>query len=287
MAKKKKKKKSNPETTERNKKIMLIAAVVLGTAGVFVSAGMGIKVLDERASELIVQDDPEIHIQWGQGASGHIWMPIAERERIQARVEAATSGTKALSWHPLYQATKALQATGWINETPTARWTEQGSIEIVANWRVPAAAVRVGDRDYIIDYDANVLPLDYPIDQSNQIVIHHPALPNPGVANTWNEPEIHDALRLMTELKENNILAQVIGVDLGTGRDHGVLSLLTNGNAQIVWGGGPGRDRPAEMPSSVKMQRLVSLFNKTGRIDAGLQIVDIRGQDILTQRHEN
>jgi len=37
---KKKKKKSNPETTERNKKIALISAIVLGTAGVFVSAGM-------------------------------------------------------------------------------------------------------------------------------------------------------------------------------------------------------------------------------------------------------
>lgn len=285
MAKKKKKK--NPESAERNKKIALITAVVLGSAGVFVSAGMGIKAVDTRASDLINPDHPAVQINWGQDRSGHLWMPLSERTRIESKVNAALTGGKALSWHPLHNASKALAATGWVNGQPVARWNEDGAVIIDAEWRVPAAAVRMGGRDYIIDFDANVLPLDYAHDQSNQFVIYNPALPNPGTGNRWNEPEIRDALALLQELQAKNLHLQITGIDLGVNRDHGILQLLTNGDARIIWGGGPGRDRPAEMPSTVKMERLVSLYNKTGRIDAAVQIVDIRGQHILMQRHEN
>ncbi len=284
---KKKKKKVNPEITERNKKIAFTIAIILGSAGIFVSAGMGIKALDARAAQLITDTAPEVQIHWGTDASGHIWMPIAERERIQSKVQAAIIGAKPLSWHPLHNASKALNATGWVDQQPVARWDSQGTIIITAQWRPPAAAVRDGNRDYIIDWNGHVLPLDYALDQSNQFIIHNPASPNPGVGQVWDEPEILDALNLLKELHENDLHKQIVGVDLGINQEHGILHLLTNGNARIVWGGGPGRDRPAEMPSSVKMDRLVSLLNKTGRIDAGMQIVDVRGQHILTQRHEN
>lgn len=291
MAKSKKKnknkKKSNPETTERNKKIALMSAIVLGTAGVFVSAGMGIKTLDQRAATLVTDQDPQVQINWGQSGNGHVWMPIAERDRIEAKVQASLVNSKALSWHPLYQASKALQATGWVNGEPTARWTEEGSIIIDADWRVPAAAVRKNGRDFIIDFDANVLPLDYAADQSNQLIIHNPALPFPGTGNQWNEPEILDALKLFSELQAKGLLSQIVGIDLGTQEEHGILQLLTDNNARIMFGGGPGRSRPAEMPSTVKIDRLASLLNKTGRIDAGGMILDVRGPEISMQRHEN
>lgn len=287
-----KKKKKNQDTTERNKKIALTTAIILGSAAIFVSAGMGLKTLDTRAADLIATNNaaatgPNIEINWGQGDSGYIWMPIAERMRIHAKVQSALTGTKPLSWHPLYQASKTLADTGWVNGEPIARWTENGSIIIDADWRVPAAVVRKNDRDYLIDYDANVLPLDYAHDQSNQFIIYNPALPYPGVGNTWNEPEIRDALALLNQLKANNLLAQIVGIDLGTKRDHGILQLVTNGNAKIIFGGGPGRSRPAEMPSQIKIDRLVSLFSKTGRIDAGAHLVDIRGQDIIMKRHSD
>lgn len=286
MAKKKKKKK-NPEITERNKKIALITALILGSAGLFVSAGMGIKTLDTRAAQLITNTDPAVQINWGQGTSDYIWMPIAERTRIKNKVTASLKDTKALSWHPLYKASKALAGTGWVNGEPAAQWNDDGSIVIDADWRVPAAAVRVGSRDYLIDFDANVLPLDYAHDQSNQFVIHNPALPNPGTGNTWNEPEIRDALLLLSELNKHSLLAQVVGIDLGSNRDHGILHIITDNNAQIVFGGGPGRSRPAEMPSEIKIERLVSLMNKTGRIDAGAILLDVRGPDIIMKRREN
>ena len=284
---KKKKKKTDPDIVDRNKKIAIVSAVVLGLAGVFVSAGMGIKALDQRAAVLITSENPQIQINWGQGASGHTWMPIQERDRIERLVAASITNTKPLSWQPLMSASKALASTGWVNDEPTARWTDEGMIIIDANWRVPAAAVRKGNRDFIIDYDANVLPLDYPHGRSNQFVIQNPALPNPGAGNQWDEPEIRDALNLLLELQKNNLHQQVVGIDLGANRDHGILHIITDRDSRIIFGGGPNRSRPAEMPTSVKIERLSSIFSNTARIDAGVMLLDVRGQDITMQRHEN
>lgn len=295
MAKKKRKKKTDPEAALRNKRIAIGSAIVLGSAAVFASAGMGIKAIDTRAAELILTTDsesevvstPQIQINWGTDSTGHAWMPISERERVQEKVSAAINQSNALSWRPLYQASRTLASTGWVMEEPIAKWADDGSIVIDANWRVPAAAVRIGDQDFIIDFNANVLPLQYAKDESNQFIIHNPSRSNPGVGNQWDEPEIHDALSLINELKKNQLLVQVTGIDLGTGRDHGILQILTDNGGRIVWGGGPGKSRPAEMPGSVKIERLSSLLNKTGRIDAGAMILDIRGQNITMQRHEN
>ncbi|MGJ8636419.1 MAG: hypothetical protein ACSHX5_06210 [Phycisphaerales bacterium] len=287
MAKKKKTKKAAAQNAERNKKIALVSAIVLGTAAVFVSAGMGIKAVDTRAAELIVSDHQTIEVNWGQGESGYIWMPISERARINNKLAPALQGSDTLSWHPLYKASRALADTGWVNGDPVARWTETGSITIDAEWRVPAAVVRDNGRDYLIDYDANVLPLDYAPNESNQFVIHNPALPNPGTGNTWDEPEIRDALKLLAELKANDLLAQVEGIDLGTNREHGILQIITNGGGRIIFGGGPGRSRPAEMPSEVKIERLQAVQSKTGRIDAGAVLLDVRGQGIMMKQHEN
>ncbi len=304
MAKKKKTKKAAAQNAERNKKIALVSAIVLGTAAVFVSAGMGIKAVDTRAAELIVSDHQTIEVNWGQGESGYIWMPISERTRINKKLASAVTtrelsefppntpvnefkNSDTLSWHPLYKASRALADTGWVNGDPVARWTETGSITIGADWRVPPAVVRDNGRDYLIDYDANVLPLDYAHDESNQFVIHNPALPNPGTGNTWDEPEIRDALKLLAELKANGLLAQVEGIDLGTNREHGILQIITNGGGRIIFGGGPGRSRPAEMPSEVKIERLQAVQSKTGRIDAGAVLLDVRGQGIMMKQHEN
>ncbi|MBO6512736.1 MAG: hypothetical protein JJ974_02075 [Phycisphaerales bacterium] len=287
MAKKKKSKKAAAQNAERNKKIALISAIALATAGVFVSAGMGIKAVDNRAAELITSNERTIQINWGQGESGYIWMPISERARINNKLAPALQGSDTLSWHPLYQASRALADTGWVNGDPVARWTDDGSIIIDADWRVPAAVVRDNGRDYLIDFNANVLPLDYAPDQSNQFVIHNPALPNPGTGNQWDEPEIRDALKLLAQLRANDLLAQVEGIDLGTNREHGILQIITNGGGRIMFGGGPGRSRPAEMPSEVKIERLVALQTKTGRIDAGAVLLDVRGQDITMKRHDN
>jgi len=285
--KKKSKKATDPELALRRRRIAIGGAAVLGVLGVLVAAGAGVRTLDRRAASLIAPGDPGVEIVWPTDSRGDVWLPMSEQRRLGTIADRAVEGTRALSAAPLEDASRALMDTGWFSAHPKARWTGDGVVTLTGDWRVPAAAVLEGGREILIDWDARVLPISYRAGASNQFVITNAALPSPGVGAAWDEPEILDALRLRELLARENLLAQVEGVDLGSGRGHGVLTILTNGDARVVWGGGPGRERPAEMPTEVKIERLRELQRTTGRIDATVRLVDIRGQHILMQRREN
>lgn len=286
-SKKKKKKSPDPEIAARNKKIALASAVLLGAGAIFVGAGMGIRTLDQRAQDFVAPGQIEFEIVWGASSSGTIWLPFNERSRLNALVRESLIGARPLRREPLQEASLAIASTGWVNGAPEARWTEDGRIVLHADWRVPAAAVLVDGQEVLVDWDGHVLPLSYPKGSSNQFQISNTALPDPGVGRLWDEPELRDALRLLRELRDRDLLAQVTGVDLGQGREHGILKLTTNSGAKVIWGGGPGRERPAEMPTDVKLDRLESLLRKTGRIDASMASVDVRGPQVLMDRREN
>ncbi len=286
-SKKKKKKSTDPERAARNRMIAILSAAVLGTGAVFVGAGMGVKTLDERAQDLVAPGEIEYEIVWGASKSGTIWLPFSERTRLNALVRESLVGARPLSREPLQEASLAIASTGWVNGAPRARWTPEGTIVVRADWRVPAAAVLIDGEEVLVDWEGHVLPLSYPKGSSNQFQISNTALPDPGVGRLWDEPELRDALRLLRELRDRDLLAQITGIDLGNGRDHGILKLMTNSGATIVWGGGPGRERPAEMPTDVKLDRIESLLRKTGRIDASMASVDVRGPQVLMNRREN
>jgi len=285
-AKKKTKKTPDPELAERRRRVALGAATILGLAGVLVASGVGVRTIDRRAASMIVGADPAFEIVWPTDRGGDVWLPTSEQHRLDDLVRDAISGGRALSAAPLEHASRALMDSGWFEGFPEARWTERGVITLRGQWRVPAAAVLEDGREILIDWDARVLPISYRAGASNQFVITNAALPSPSVGGAWDEPEIRDALRLRELLAREGLLSQVEGVDLGSGPEHGVLTILTNGDARIIWGGGPGRERPAEMPTGVKVERLRELQRTTGRIDASVRLVDIRGQHILMQRRE-
>ena len=281
-----KKKQTDPERAARRRRIAIGAATILGAIGFVVGGLAGVGAIDRRAAREILPGDPEVSIAWPAGADGAVWLPASEQRRLDAIARDAVNGGRALRASTLEEASRALHATGWFHGFPEARWDADGTIRVEGRWRVPAAAVLEDGREILIDWDGRVLPISYREGRSNQFVIQNAALPSPGVGALWDEPEIMDALRLRELLAKHDLLAQVEGVDLGTGRDHGVLHLLTNGAARIIWGGGPGRERTAEMPTEIKLERLRELQRTTGRIDASVRIVDIRGQHILMQRHE-
>jgi hypothetical protein len=66
-----------------------------------------------------------------------------------------------------------------------------------------------------------------------------------------------------------------------------VLSIITDRGARVVWGGGPQHLRPAEQPTSIKLDRVRTLLQRTGRMDAGVDLVDLRFQQPLIQRGSN
>lgn len=287
MAKKKKKSKRNPEIADRNRRIAIGSAVVIGAASVFVGSAMGVDLLDQRAAEMTVEGDPIVTIVYPGSESGESWMPVYEQDRLNERARAAVRGTAALTSTPLEEVGRLLAASGWAEGSPQVRWSADGTVRATLDWRVPTAAVRYGDREYLIDRDANLLPLQYPIGQSNQFYFTNTTESRPThTGEQWSGKDLRDGLALLELLRDEDLLEQVEGIDLGQGRESGTLSIRTNRGAKIVWGGGPGDVRPGEQPTSIKTERLKALFVKTGRIDANVELVDIRGSDITLIRWE-
>lgn len=283
---KKKSSRRDPERDQRNKRIAIASAVTLAAAAIFVGGAMGVGELDRQAASLIVPANAQATINWPINASGKNWMPINERERISLLLTRAIKGGQALSLAPLEEAGLAIMRTGWIRGTPTVRWTSDGIISIDAQWRVPVAAVRSGSREYIIDQDRTVLPLDYASGQSNQFYFINADAKLPEVGEQWVGTDLQDGIELLHRLTQEDLLEQVAGFDLGDGADSGIIQILTNNGGKIIWGAGPDRVRPGEVPTSIKIGRLKSIYNKSGLIDGGSEFIDIRGTDILFQRQE-
>jgi hypothetical protein len=283
---KKKKSKHDADRFDRNKRIAIVTGVILAGGSVFVGASMGIGELDRQAARFIAPDQLTVQIDWPINATGSTWMPIDEREHIERQLAHAVSGGQALSQAPLKEAGITLMNTGWVEGTPTIAWTSDGQITVAARWRVPVAAVRVGNREIILDRDRHALPLDYAIGQSNLLFFSNVDARQPAIGEQWLGTDLQDGLKLLDRLERENLLEQVAGFDLGKGADSGTLKIITVRGARIIWGAGPGRERPGEQPTSVKIDRLKALFDRTGLIDAGAALIDIRPADILLQRQE-
>jgi len=283
---KKKTSKRNPEQAERNKRIAITSGVIICAGGVFVGATMGIGRLNDKASEFILTTSPRLEISWPTNEDSTSWMPIIEQDRITKLLERSVAGGHALTQAPLKEAGLALLGTGWVNGVPVERWTSDGTISVEPDWRRPIAAVRVANREYIIDKDRHLLPLDYPIGASNQFFFINPGAPLPDEGENWVGTDLEDGVKLLMTLSSEHLLEQIAGIDFGEGKQAGTMHLITTRNARIVWGAGPGRERPGEVPMNTKIDRLRVLFERTGLIDAGASLIDIRTKDILFQRKE-
>lgn len=282
---KKKKPTRDPERAQRNRRIAIGVSLIALTGGVFVAGAMGVSELDRAAAEAIVSGTPEVVIRWDTLPDGSVWMPLAEQEQLHLSIARAVQGGGGLSIEPLKEAVLTLQRSGWVEGVPEARWTHDGQIVVEAAWRKPAAAVRIGSREYIIDWNRHVLPLDYAIGQSNQWYFTNTDAPMPKVGQQWPGTDLQDGIALLRELRRYDLLEQVAGFDLGRGADSGVISIITKRGTRIVWGAGPGRERPGEKPTSVKLDRLRTLHERAGLIDGGVPYIDIRGADIMVDRN--
>lgn len=274
----------DPDRAARQKRFAIAALLGIGCVASFVGASVGLDTIDRLAVSRLTPADPIVSINWPRDPSDRVWLPLVERERIATLTAYAASGGRALSREPLEEIGRALTETGWFEGTPTVRWTPEGRILAEGRWRAPAAAVRTGTREHLIDYDARLLPLEYPSGDSNQIFLLNASQPIGAVGEVWAGEDIRAALDLILLLQRDRLLEQVAGIDLGQGRQSGVLSIITDRGARVVWGGGPQHLRPAEQPTSVKLSRLRTLLDRTGRIDAGVDFVDLRPAQPLIER---
>ena len=289
MAKKKstrgKSKSRDPERSIRNKRLAIGSLLIAATGLVLTGSAMGLGYLDRTAAELIVPTNPEVIVHWATLPDGSVWLPLQDQEHLYKSIARSVQGGKALSQEPLKEASITLSRSGWVNGIPVARWNAKGQIEIDADWRSPAAAVRVGQREIVIDWNRMVLPPDYAIGESNQFYFLNPDGPMPRVGEQWTGTNLHDGINLLRELRRAGISEQIAGFDLGRGEDSGNIKIITTRATTIVWGAGPGRERPGEKPTQVKINRLRALYERAGLIDGGTPYIDIRGADIMADEN--
>jgi hypothetical protein len=289
-AKTKKKTRHDPERAERNRRLAIGAAICAAGVATFVGSAIGLEAINERAAEHLAPDapierrTPTVNVDWPKDAGGQVWMPLTERERLSTLIANAARGGRALSPEPLKLIGTAMAGTGWFEGAPSLRWTHDGQIDLSGQWRAPAAAMRIGPREHLIDFNARLLPLDYPSGQSNQIFLLNPDSPRPASGQVWEGQAVRAALDLILLLQREDLLGQVAGIDLGERVESGVLAVITDRGARVVWGGGPDHLRPGEQPTSVKLNRLRKLLERTGRIDGGVDKIDVRGPQILLER---
>jgi len=281
---KKKSSRGKSDHSERNLKLFMGGALFLGAIGVFAGASWGISELDRKAADFVVAGNPQVEINWPTTAQGEIWMPVNERDRVQELISRSVAGGNALSRAPLEEAGLALMRSNWIEGMPSVEWTSDGMIQVDAEWRVPAAVVRVGNREFIIDWNRIVLPLDYAIGESNQYFFENADAQLPRTGETWMGTDLEDGLKLLKIMGNEQLLEQVDGFDLGTAQQSGTIVIRTTRKAEVVWGAGPGRERPGELTTSEKLGRLKALHEDTGLIDGGFVMVDISGAEIFVVR---
>tara|TARA_R110000782_G_scaffold73091_7_gene146155 strand:+ start:7736 stop:8611 length:876 start_codon:yes stop_codon:yes gene_type:complete len=277
----------DPDRAARNRRTAIAVLLVVGGVASFVGASAGLDAINNRAITELTPGDPVVAIAWPRDERGQVWLPMLERERLSSLMLQAASGGRALSGEPLAEIGRALTDTGWFEGTPTVRWTAEGHIHAEGRFRAPAAAVRIGPREHLIDYQGRVLPLDYPAGASNQIFLLNPSQPIADVGSPWPGEDVRASLDLIVLLQRESLLEQVAGIDLGQGRQSGSLSIITDRGARVIWGGGPQHLRPAEQPTSVKLTRLRALLDRTGRIDASVDLVDLRPQQPLIERRHD
>lgn len=283
------KKKAEPEPRGRGLMAGVAAAVVVAIgAGAMFGAGA----LERRASRELSPRVGEIEIVWpaleAQTPEGDTtWMPASERRRLSAMVDEILRETDPLSADPIRDAGEALQRTGWFASSPTVRRTRELGVKITGEWRVPGAAVRTSDGDRLISWDGAPLALIYGQGESGQRIIHG-AWRVPEKRRTadgrWPSEDVLAGLELLTILRASGLDDQVAGVDVEPFTRDKTLEILTTRGGRVAWGGAPGAFTPGEVSDEIKLERLRTLLERTGMLDAGKARIEIFGPRVLLDR---
>jgi hypothetical protein len=173
----------------------------------------------------------------------------------------------------------ALRETGWFAEGPWLMRHENGVIVISGKWRVPAAAVRIGDKDRLVAGRGELLVPEYPKGRSGFKAILGGGAPPSTLGEAWPGGGVQAGLALLNFLRPMPGFDQIESVDVSDYLASKKLSLVTTSGGRIVWGGAPGQFVPGQASAAAKRDRLVTVQQRFGQLDAGRSMLDVRPED--------
>jgi hypothetical protein len=192
----------------------------------------------------------------------------------------------------------AQRENAWIKRITEVRRVisddrQKQTIEIYAEYRVPAAWVLCSGKCYLIDSDFVRLPGDYsPADRKVTAELmaitgfENTTVPEPGVA--WSGDDLSAGMQLATLLKSQPFVSQIDAIDVANfrGRRNPTESWIVlntiwttaGGLPRVVkWGRSLGEEKFFDVSASAKLKALNTIYVRFNRIDAGRDYVDVHG----------
>jgi len=236
---------------------------------------------------------PEAAAQLPPG-SINTWLDAPTRDVLE-RLTLAELTDDPFDGQSLARAHAALAATGWFASGLTVSRESGGVVRVRGSWRLPYAVVRARGTDRLVTFTGEALDKLYEPGLSGLVAVVNPSRdlpPKPG--EPWPGGDVQPALSLAEFLRQSlpaPAFAQIEGVDAadylrqGAGGKGGrrQFVVMVKGGGRITWGGPVDQPLPGEESSSVKVKHLVTLHQRTGRIDAGRPNIDVRYKTVLIE----
>jgi len=273
------------------------AAYVAASLALVVGVGLGAGALRAEAAERLSVEDAEeveIAIDWPlidpEDPQRGTWLTPGQRASIleTARSAAARHGGDALDPSGLRDVVTELAASGWFVGMPVAKRDGEGRIAIEAEWRTPAAVVRVGGVDHLVSWGVMPMPVRYDAGASSQpVILGAPGLTPERYSQPWPSDAVAAAIELLRVLVVAGFRDQVFGIDVDRFGERELLEIVTPSGNRVVWGSPPGEFRPGEATQAEKLERLERLRERYGSIDAGQDGLKIYTANVEVDRRPN
>lgn len=230
----------------------------------------------------------EVRFNWPLAASSdaqraksmQTWLPAAV-QRDLARIAAVEIQVDPFAQESLERARQALLATGWFARIQSVRRTPNGSVDITADWRLPAAVVKHQKLEYLVAVGSEVLrlPPRTPVMKGTMPLITNPKLGPKGDAlgvlygSAWPGGDVQAAIDLLRNLRSIPEIKRISGIDLANYIETGHLTIVTDTGAKIVWGSALSELGPGQVPQETRRARLRDILQT--RYDESQRLIEI------------
>ncbi|MEM8756376.1 MAG: hypothetical protein AAGF47_01165 [Planctomycetota bacterium] len=279
-----------------------IGSIALGVGG-FAVVAAGLVAAESRAAAMVGTGTPQVRYQWAEARTGDqdgVWPPISAQIELldEAHAAAARSGG-AFSGRTLTAVAAVLEQSGWVDHVRRVIRSDDGSIDVSAKWRRPAAVVLQSGREFAVSRGVRRFPIEWPAGSSGLPAVIGARAATPGrdvvPGTVWPDFDVQAGVELINllhdELGPDPVLGergfdQIVAVDVGRYTTLRQLRIRTDTGSTIVWGRSPSDPVQDVVDTPTKLRRLANLRAHPDygrRIDAGLDFIDLSAGPILVE----
>ncbi len=274
---------ARPSRFRRAWRALVVGVSALAIVGAIVALVIVYQPMQQRA-ESIVEAPLTIKFQWpvvmredGTPDRTRTWLDPLSRAELE-ELARRTLSNDPFDHDALVRTQEALMATGWFAGPVTVQREDGGVVRIFGPWRTYSAVVRWHDKDYLVADKSERLIREYEPGTSGLKIILGTQFDPPAYGAPWLGGDVEAGLALLEFLRGSTpkVWQQVAAVDVSAYAQTKELIIVTDLGNRIRWGGPPHDFTPGEPSGEVRRRRLEKILADTGRIDANMELLDIR-----------